>query len=216
MTFCGASPTLPPGRFPEPSQNVGRVTLRLQICASRLGPLLNLKKKRAPRLCKMFILGPSGLPRGVREPHPNPCVFTGFLAPRRPWGLQCFHRIFWFLKCLEDSKPTLFSQVLWLPKHCVFIGCWLLGGPGNSKTLCFQRFLCLSGALGVPKPYVTSFRAPRVAWGLQTLCVSHVFWLVGGTGVPKPIVFIGVLASRKPWGLENAMEFKSIRALRWT
>ena len=125
-----------------------------------------------------------------------------------------------FFTCFSGSSEAVgapvFSQVLWLPKHCVFIGCWLLGGPGNSKTLCFHRFLCLSGALGVPKPYVTSFRAPRVAWGLQTLCVSHVFWLVGGTGVPKPIVFIGVLASRKPWGLENAMGFEGIRALGWT
>ena len=159
----------------------------------------SLLKKRAPRLCKMLIFWT------FRASHPSQgaasktlCFSHVFLAPRRQWGLQCF------------------SQVLWLPKHCVFIGCWLLGGPGNSKTLWFHRLLCLSGALGVPKPYVTSFRAPRVAWGLQTLCVSHVFWLVGGTGVPKPIVFIGVLASRKPWGLENAMEFKSIRALRWT
>ena len=65
----------------------------------------------------------------------------------------------------------MFSQVLWLPKHCVFIGCWLLEGPGNSKTLCLHRFSGSSGALGAPKPYVfIEALAPRGPWNSKALC----------------------------------------------
>ena len=151
----------------------------------------------------MFILGPSGLPRGVREPHPDPYVFIGFLAPRRPWGLQCFHRIFWFLKCLEDSEPTLFSQVLWLPKKLWFHrllaprGAWELqnplfsqivvplGGPRGSKTLC-HKFSGSSGGLGAPNLVCfTRFLARRGHWGSKTYCFHWCSGLSEAVGARK-------------------------------
>ena len=111
-------------------------------------------KNRAPRLCKMLI-------------------FWTFRAPQGSQGAAS--RTLCFFTCFSGSSEAVgapvFSQVLWLPKHCVFIGCWLLEGPGNSKTLCLHRFSGSSGALGAPKPYVfIEALAPRGPWNSKALC----------------------------------------------
>ena len=152
----------------------------------------SLLKKRAPRLCKMLIFWTFRAPQGSQGAASKTLCFSHvFLAPRRQWGLQCF------------------SQVLWLPKHCVFIGCWLLEGPGNSKkTLCLHRFSGSSGALGPPKPYVfIEALAPRGPWNSKALCHKFlsasrgagelqnrmfflkVFGLLGGFGGSKHLGF---------------------------
>ena len=146
----------------------------------------------------MLIFGVSGLPRGVREPHPKPCVF---------------HMFFWLLGGSGGSSVSIGALP---PKHCVFIGRWFLEGPGNCKTLCFLRFSGSSGALGAPIPYVViETLAPRGPWSSKALChrflwasrgagelqnrmFSQVFGLLGGFGGSKH-VFTRDLAPREPW-----------------
>ena len=100
-------------------------------------------------------------------------------------------------------KPYVFFKGFRAPR-----GLWGL------QTLRFSHVIWLLGCPGAPTPYVIGFRTPRA--GGSKPWVSQVVWLVVGTGVPKPIVFIGVLASRRPWGLQNLMFFIRIRALRVT
>ena len=130
----------------------------------------------------------------------NPMFFKGLLAPRRPWGLHCFHRFFCFLNCLQN--PFVFRGVLAPKSFVFFIGCWILGGSGNSKNLCFHKFSGSSGGLGgckpclftsilaprgpwAPKPYVQDVLAPRVLWGLPNLVFHKCSGSSGDVGNSK-------------------------------
>ena len=114
-----------------------------------------------------------------------------------------------FFTCFSGSSEAVgapvFSQVLWLPKHCVFIGCWLLEGPGNSKTLCLHRFSGSSGALGAPKPYVfIEALAPRGPWNSKALCHKFLSASRGaGELQNRMFFFTGFRAPRWLWGLQT-------------
>ena len=110
---------------------------------------------------------------GSSEAVGAPLLTPFFLFPELPWKLQ---------------NPFVFRGVLAPKSFVFFIGCWILGGPGNFKNLCFHNFSGSSGGLGGCKHCLfTSILAPRGPWGSKTLC-PRCSGSSGALGAPKSCV----------------------------